>query len=183
MRSRVFGSCWVVGFVALACTEPSVKLGDMPLVGGSGGGVAQPTGDAGSEPPSSQASYTYPGCPLEGGIGCPRQATIDCAAKSIRARHASCTASSDCVAVRVEPLCSGVWGCTSPIINAAEIEAFQGEVQPEIDRYCANATCWSAPSCLMQEKTPACVDGVCAWVYGDGGVGDAGETPSDAGAD
>jgi hypothetical protein len=44
MRSKVFGICCVVGLLALACTEPPVKLGDAPLTQGGGGNVAQVTG-------------------------------------------------------------------------------------------------------------------------------------------
>jgi hypothetical protein len=33
MRSKVFGSYWALGFLALACTEPQMKLGEEPLTG------------------------------------------------------------------------------------------------------------------------------------------------------
>ncbi len=127
-----------------------------------------------SEPPENeQASYSYPGCAPSDALGCPRMGTFGCAAEAIQARHASCSATSDCVLAGIAN-CAAMFTCTGTVVNVDEKEAFLREFQVEVDRYCALSSCRVQAGCLPPGTyAPACIDGRCTLVSSDAGAGDS----------
>ncbi|MFL5320304.1 MAG: hypothetical protein ACJ790_11660 [Myxococcaceae bacterium] len=120
---------------------------------------------------SSQEAYSYAGCEDAGSYTCANLLVFSCALHAIQGKYNACNSPSDCVAV-VIPNCVGVLtDCAPAAISDAGLAAYRSEATTEINRYCATATCFSAPSCAYSftQRLADCVNGRCVPVPDDGG--------------
>lgn len=110
--------------------------------------------------PTSQASYTYPGCEQDSyGPGCENDLTYECAIETIRRRHAACAADEDCVLVPVGSQPMRCYGTCHVAVSVAAQAAFATEIAFEEERYCATDAFCGTPGCA--HRVARCIDERC----------------------